>query len=140
MDDGTGRVVVFRSVVPQQCSDDQFNSVLDKLSRAGERQKSLVLLPTYESELAAKRETLKVETEKAFSATEERDRFRDAWARESVQSGRRNPKLSPQQSETLKKLEAMIGQHEQNIRVLEKQIASETQRVELYKGRLGTGG
>ncbi len=114
--------------------------MLDKLSRAGERQKSLVLLPTYESELVAKRETLKVETEKMFLATEERDRQEDVWKREAAQSGRRNWKLSPQQLQIKQKLDAAVGQHDQNIRVLEKQIASETQRVELYKGRLGAGG
>ena len=75
-----------------------------------------------------------------FSATEERDRFRDAWARESAQSGRRNFEAVSAAVRVDQEAGGHNRQHEQNIRVLEKQIASETQRVELYKGRLGAGG
>jgi hypothetical protein len=136
LDDGSGRVIVFRSLVPQGCSDDQFNEVLDKLARAGERQKAKVLLPTYQSELDSKKEMLVAETQKLLELQVERSVLADRWQQSAAASGRRNPKPGPQERQDHIQLQAKIAQCEQNIRVLEKQIASEEQRVSIYKNRL----
>jgi hypothetical protein len=139
LDDGSGRVVVFRSLVPQACSDDEFNAVLDKFSRAAERQKALAVLPSYANQLEDKKELLFKENAALFEAVQERDAQAAIWQRQSSESGRRNWKPSPAQSADHVKIQARIAQHEQHIRVLEKEIASETKRLAIYKGRLGQG-
>jgi hypothetical protein len=138
-DDGSGRVIVFRSLVPQSCSDDQFNMVLDKFSRAAERQKALSVMPTYQEVLDVKKAALMSETEQAFQARVVLDTMTTRWHMEAETSQRRNWKPSPAQTLDRQKAEAAIKQHEQNIAVLEKQIASEEKRLTLYKGRLGEG-
>jgi hypothetical protein len=139
LDDGSGRVVVFRSLVPQTCSDEHFNEVLDKFSRAAERQKAKAVLPSYENQLAETKEALIIETQALFSAREEMTQLQTAWDREARSSTRRNWQPTAQQKAAGQKLEATIKQHEQTIRVLEKKIVSEAGRVQTYKSRLGAG-
>ena len=135
--DETGREVVFQSHVSADCSEAQLNGLLDKLSRAGERQKAKALMPTYQNELNIKKEALAKETNDLFMASSERDTQLEIWRRASSESGRRNWRPSPGQQQDHVKIEARIKQAEQNIKILSKQIDSEEKRVSLYKDRLG---
>lgn len=136
LDDGTGRVIVFSTVVPQHCGDEDIDGLLDKLSRAGERQKAIVEVPTLQAMLDEKKAVLAAETEKAFSFRQESDAQQARWQREAEASQRRNWKPTPVQSAEHAKIQAEIAKADQNIRVLEKQIVSETNRLNIYKGRI----
>jgi len=135
--DETGREVVFQSHVSADCSEAHLNGLLDKLSRAGERQKAKALVPTYQNELDAKKEALVKETNELFMASSELDAQKELWKRESSESGRRNWRPSPGQDQDRAKIGARIKQAEQTINVLNKQIASEESRLSIYKDRLG---
>ena len=140
LDDGSGRVVVFRTLVPQHCSGEEFNVVLDKLSDAAERQKARALLPTYAGELEEKKAALIKETQKLYEATVERDEQSARWQQDHVASGRRGEiRLSPEQKNAHIGVQARVAQHNQNIAVLNKQIESEEKRLAIYRGRLGKG-
>jgi hypothetical protein len=139
LDDGTGRVISFNTVVPQHADDEQINELLDKLSRAGERQKALVEIPTLQAMLDEKKAALITETEKAFKFRQESDEQQASWQREAQASQRRNWKPTPAQSGEHARTQAEIAKADQNVRVLEKQIASETNRIAIYRGRLGVG-
>ena len=43
--DEQGRELVFQGYIPASCSQEQINDFLDKLARAGERQKAMAQLP-----------------------------------------------------------------------------------------------
>ena len=135
--DETGREVVFQSHVSADCSEAHLNGLLDKLSRAGERQKAKVLIPTYQNALDIKKEALAKETNELFMACSERDTQLEIWRRASSESGRRSWKPSPAQQLDHVKIEARIKQAEQNIKILNKQIDSEESRLSIYKDRLG---
>lgn len=139
LDDGTGRVIVFTTIVPQHCDDTQMDGLLDKLSRAGERQKALVELPTLQAMLEEKKAALIEETKKAFSFREQGDKQAELWRQEAQATNRRNWTPTPAQSAAHATVQAEIAKADQNVRVLEKQIASETNRIAIYKGRVGGG-
>ena len=138
LDDGTGREIVFQSHVSADCSEAHLNGLLDKLSRAGERQKAKALMPTYQNELDAKKEALVKETNELFMASSERDAQLELWRRMSQESGRRNWRPSSGQQQDHAKIEARIKQAEQTIKILNKHIDSEEKRFSMYKDRLGT--
>jgi hypothetical protein len=139
LDDGTGRHIVFQSHVPQNCPPDELNEVLDKMSHAGERQKSLVLLPTYKSQLEEAKVALESETKNLFQATSEKDFLSSSWREQASNSQRRNWQPAPEQRKLAEKISARIQQHEQNMKVLEKRIASEENRISIYERRLDLG-
>lgn len=140
LDDGSGRVVVFRTLVPQHCSGEEFNVVLDKLSDAAERQKARALMPSYEGMLEDKKAALISETAKLFMAFEEQTALKTQLDDEAKESGRRGPpKLRPDQKNTHIQIEARIAGHNRNVAVLKKEIASEEKRLAIYRGRIGKG-
>jgi hypothetical protein len=139
LDDGTGRHIVFQSHVPQSSSLDEMNNLLDKMSHAGERQKSLVLLPTYKTKLEEAKVALESETKNLFQATSEKEAMSSSWREQSSNSQRRNWQPAPDQRKLAEKISARIQQHEQNMRVLEKRIVSEENRISIYERRLDLG-
>ena len=109
------------------------------MSHAGERQKSLVLLPTYKSQLEEAKAALEAETKNLLQANFEKDEMSNVWRRQASESQRRNWQPAPDQRKLAEKISARIQQHEQNINILEKRIASESGRIALYESRLGAG-
>lgn len=137
LDDGTGRAVGFNSALPQSCDESELNGLLDKLVRAGERQKAQVLLPTYRNQLAEKQEALVSQTNALYLAQTEADTQSELWRKQANESGRRNWKPSVIQDQARAKVENTIAQCKQNIKRLEAEIASEQDRVNLYEQRVG---
>jgi hypothetical protein len=130
------REIVFQGHVPANCSDMQFNDLLDKLSRVGERQKALAALPTHKGVLDEMKAEQLVKTAEAFQLTQELARQDEAWRRQATQDGRRNPRLSPAQSQERLKTEGQIKQLESELSLLQKKIVSVQGLVSLYESRI----
>jgi hypothetical protein len=133
------REIVFQGYVPASCTDREFNELLDKLTRASDRQKAKTHLPTIQGLLEVKQNALVAETNELFMANSERDAQSDLWRRESQESGRRNWKPSPGQSQAHAKVQGRIAQSEQNIKVLNKEIDVYKRQLFDMESKLGLG-
>lgn len=133
------REVVFQGYFAATASDMQVNELLDKLSTASDRLKAKAHLPTIQKLLEIKKDAQKTETSNLLLHQTEHDLQTERWKRDAQTSGRREWKPTPAQTQALAQIKAKIGSSEQNLRVLEKEIAEYTRQLADAEGKLGAG-
>ena len=133
------REVVFQGYFAATASDMQVNELLDKLSTASDRLKAKAHLPTIQKLLEIKKEARVTETSNLLLHQTEHDLQEDRWKQEAAKSGRHTWRPAPAQVQALAQIKAKIGTSEQNLRVLEKEIAEYTRQLADAEGKLGAG-
>ena len=133
------RSVVFQSFVPADCSDSEFNSMLDKLTRVSDRQRAKTHLPNTRTLLRIKQEQLKETEFRLREAVNELNGLDSKWNEIHKESGRRGEFKPSAQSiaertrlegirnkevQTLQTLRNEIGQYEAQIAEMEAKIQS----------------
>jgi hypothetical protein len=133
------REVVFQGYVPAGCSDEQFNEMLDKLTKASDRQKARVALPTHRGVLELQKGKLVEKTKELYEAHAERDAAKASWTQEAQASQRRNWRPSPAQLQDDIKRQGRITGLEKEIKDLQLQIDGYENLVAQYEAKLSPG-
>ena len=135
------RSVVFQSFVPADCSEEDFNSMLDKLTKVSDRQRAKTHLPNTRSMLRIKNEQLKAATEKLLSAQTQRDLMNDRWAKAHIASGRRGEfKPNAIQAQEKGKIDAEENSARATIAGLKNEIMQLETTIAEMEAKVGDGG
>lgn len=133
------REIVFQSHIPRDCDKAHLDELLDKLSTASDRLKAKAHLPTIQKLLEIKKEAQKTETSNLLLHQTEHDLTEDRWKQEAVKSGRHTWRPTPGQVQALATIKAKIASTEQNLRVLDKEVAEYSRQLADAEGKLGAG-
>lgn len=137
------REVVFQTHVPQSCSPEQLNDVIDKLSQASERQKSKAHLPTLLGFLADKQQGKINETKKLYLATSElevHDSLMKRMSDDAESGGRRSWRPTSAQTNARALILARIATSESTLMVLEKEIVIAERQIKDAKNQIAAEG
>lgn len=137
--DESAREIVLQCHISSDCTDEQLNTLLDKLSSAADRQKAKTHLPTEKNLLDEARESLDRERNNYLLLQAERDLMISNFQREAESNGRRKPFMGGQNKQKLDHLNGKIGQSEQSIKVLEKRISSSENIVAAMEAKVSFG-
>lgn len=129
------REIVFQGFVPATCTAAEMNEMLDKVSTASDRQKAKTHLPTVKGLLDVKKDALVTETNNLFLAEAERETQSDLWRKQAETSNKRNWVPSPAQKQDHVRVQGRIAQHEQNIKVLRKEVSVYEQQLADYEAK-----
>jgi hypothetical protein len=130
LDEGVGRGLVFQTFVAADCSNGELNGALDKVRKAADRQRAIVILPTLRGMLADKQQAIHNATEAHFEAETYKGLLFNKWSQEHRASERRGElKLSSAQVAEQAKVDQQIGSTKRDIDALKKEIIIFERRV-----------
>ena len=117
------RSIVFQGHIASDCSESEFNTLLDKLTRASDRTRAQTRLPTIRMILQQKEDAFQAETEKMFKLDTEKAAYFSRWDTAHREAGRRGDfHPTPAQKQELIKVQAARDSSQQNLAVLQKEI------------------
>lgn len=131
------RSIVFQAHIPRDCSDEDLNGLLDRITKASDRAKAKTAVPTYRGILETQKRELEKKTNELLLLQAERQVVSERWAQTNAASGRRAPKPGPQERQDHITIQGKIAQCERDIADLRKQINSYEDLVGQYEAKLG---
>jgi hypothetical protein len=130
LDEGAGRSLVFQTFVAADCASHELNGALDKVRKAADRQRAIVILPTLRGMLADKEQAIHNATETHFEAETYKGLLFNKWVQEHKAQERRGElKLSSAQVAEQAKVDQQIGSSKSAIETLKKEIVIFERRV-----------
>lgn len=129
LDEGAGRGLVFQTFVAADCRPGELNEALDKVRKAADRQRAIVVLPTFRGMLQDRKDALKEEVGKHLEIETTRDQRNNVEAQNNP-TGRRRDRATPQQNAEDAKFTQALANSKGNMALIKKEIAIYERKIE----------